>query len=79
MLMPVLGHLSERDVVDQMTRVDNEVALAWLGNSLEYARSRGQTRLAMLLTSVRTEIMFETKLVKTGKSAPLASFESGTR
>jgi len=48
--------------VDQTARVDNEVALAWLGNSLEYARSQGKARLALLLPSVRTEIVFEMKL-----------------
>jgi hypothetical protein len=61
MLMP--STFWRKDIVDQTTRVDNEVALAWLENSLEYARSRGQARLAVLLASVRTEIVFEMKLV----------------
>lgn len=55
--------------MNQTTRFDNEVALAWLGNSLEYAHNRGQTRLAVLLASVRTEIVFEMEPTKTAKSA----------
>jgi hypothetical protein len=57
--------------VNQTTRFDNEVALAWLGSSLEYAHNRGQARLAMILASVRTEIVFEMEPTKTTKSASL--------
>jgi hypothetical protein len=65
MIMPVptLSTFWREDIVDQTARVENEVALAWLENSLAYARSRGQARLAVLLASVRTEIMFELQLV----------------
>jgi hypothetical protein len=56
--------------VKQTTRADNEVALAWLGNSLKYAHDRGQARLAALLASVRTEIAFEMGFA-TARRAPL--------
>ena len=55
--------------MDQIAKVENEVALAWLGDSLEYARSRDQARLALLLASVRTEIVFEMKLEDRRKRA----------
>ncbi len=53
--------------MNRTTRGDNEVALAWLGNSLKYARGRGRGRLAALLASVRTEIVLEMELAKTAR------------
>lgn len=55
--------------MDQIAKAENEVALAWLVDSLEYARSRGQARLASLLASVRTEVVFEMKLEDRRKRA----------
>ena len=55
-------------------RFDNEVALVWLGDSLEYAHARGQARLAVLLASVRSEILFEMEPTENVR-APRASME----
>lgn len=53
------------------TRFDNEVALAWLGDSLEYAHDRGQARIAVLLASVRTEILFEMEPIENARAPRL--------
>lgn len=63
------GIFWRKDTVDHTTRVDNEVALAWLGNSLEYAHNQGQGRLAELLASVQAEIVFEMTLGKNRRMA----------
>lgn len=42
--------------------VDNEQALSWLDEELEYARNRGKEKLAALLGVVRNEIVFEMSL-----------------
>jgi len=42
---------------------DNTEALAWLERALEHARDRGQKRIENLLKTVRTELVFEMRLI----------------